>query len=147
MAVVLSTDMIRHHRSNPELPHYSRFDRVVEGGSMVEVVHIEIVGIQEFIFRSRTLIDTIGRSHQVQEVTSEVFMISGAAARGWPENALSVEFAGAGRVSVVVREDPDFTAERLVAWYTRALANISDALSPSWSSTTATTTRPSPNPS
>ncbi|MFE1592879.1 hypothetical protein [Nocardia sp. NPDC058705] len=94
---------------------------------MVAVVHVQVTGIQDFVFRSRTLIDTIGRSHQVEQLTSTAVL------DGNPCAGVELVFAGAGRISVRVdnaTDDNPELAHQFARWYTRRLAEVSDALSP-----------------
>ncbi|MGC4989851.1 hypothetical protein [Nocardia salmonicida] len=94
---------------------------------MTAVVHIQVTGIQDFIFRSRTLIDTIGRSSQIEQLTSPGF--TGIA----QHSEVTVLFAAAGRISVRIdRASPEncTLVHDFVASYTRVLAEVSDALTP-----------------
>ncbi|MFG1770768.1 hypothetical protein ACGFIX_14435 [Nocardia salmonicida] len=94
---------------------------------MDAVVHIEVTGIQDFIFRSRTLIDTIGRSYQIEQLTAPGQLPTGTSP------AITPLFAAAGRVSVRVphasAKAPN-AAHDFAALFTRRLAEISDALTP-----------------
>ncbi|WP_405180953.1 hypothetical protein OG225_07115 [Nocardia sp. NBC_01377] len=89
---------------------------------MVAVVHIELVGIQRFVFGSRTLKDTIGRSSMINEFTTAG--VAGVAAR-WPQGRVETVYAAAGRLSVVVREG---RAADFVGWFTREVADTCDGL-------------------
>ncbi|MGW5317318.1 hypothetical protein [Nocardia thailandica] len=93
---------------------------------MRAVVHVEVTGIQDFIFRSRTLLDTIGRSSLIEHLTGPAF------AGSWPGGVARIVFAGAGRVSVAIDAgsvDEAWGAARAFArWFSRELAELSDAV-------------------
>lgn len=86
------------------------------------VVWVEFPGIQGFIFRSRSLLDTIGRSRIVAELTDAALLSTwpGVLGRVW---AFGVGSFGCELVSLE-------QAREFVGWYTRQVCERSDALTP-----------------
>ena len=86
------------------------------------VVWVEFPGIQGFIFRSRSLLDTIGRSRIVAELTEATLLSTwpGVLGRVW---AFGVGSFGCEFVSLD-------QAREFVGWYARQVCDRSDALIP-----------------
>lgn len=91
-------------------------------GAPAVVVHVEFPGIQSFVFRSRTLLDTIGRSRLIAQLTSTQFVDS------WPHGRVGrVLASGVGHFSCEITSG---NAHEFVGWYTREVSEVSDALTP-----------------
>jgi len=86
------------------------------------VVWVEFPSIQGFIFRSRTLLDTIGRSRLIADVTGAGFV------GGWPGWVVEIWANGVGSFGCELASTED--ARDFVGWYTRSVLELSDALQP-----------------
>ncbi len=91
-------------------------------GVRAVVVHVDFPGIQSFVFRSRTLLDTIGRSRLLEQLTDKHFV------RSWPHGRVGrVLASGVGHFSCEIASGDAFG---FIGWYTREVAEVSDALTP-----------------
>lgn len=86
------------------------------------MVWVEFPSIQGFIFRSRTLLDTIGRSRLIADLTGAEFV------RGWSGDVVDVWASGVGSFGCELGSAGD--ARDFIGWYTRAVLEHSDALHP-----------------
>lgn len=89
---------------------------------MGSVAWVEFPSIQGFIFRSRTLLDTIGRSRLIADVTGAEFV------GGWPGTVVEIWANGVGSFGCELASTED--ARDFVGWYTRSVLELSDALQP-----------------
>ena len=98
------------------------------------LLHVDLVGLQGYVFRSRSLLDTVGRSAQLEAFTTTVAQeaISTVGAGAAPGVVVRVVFAGAGSLTVAcTAPDPRTaadTARRVSSTLTRQVADTSDAL-------------------
>lgn len=99
-----------------------RFFPVLRGVVLGVVVWVEFPGVQGFIFRSRSLLDTIGRSRIIADLTDAALLSTwpGVLGRVW---AFGVGSFGCELVSLE-------QAREFVGWYTRQVCERSDALAP-----------------
>ena len=86
------------------------------------MVWVEFPSIQGFIFRSQTLLDTIGRSRLIADLTGAEFV------RGWSGDVVDVWANGVGSFGCELASATE--ARDFVGWYTRAVLELSDALHP-----------------
>lgn len=96
-------------------------------------IHVDLAGIQRYVFSSRTLLDAIGRAAQVEDATDRVALI---AADVLPDG-IDIEFGAAGALILTTTatesDDPSQPPPRVtdaVSAYTRWLYDLSDAFTP-----------------
>ncbi|GEM_PF-1624553 len=96
-------------------------------------IHVDLTGIQSYVYRSRTLLDGIGRAAQIEDLTDPAWLES----HHILESGQHLVHRGAGAITFGVddtssgeSEVPPETVRTLVSRYTRAVFDVSDALSP-----------------
>lgn len=96
-------------------------------------IHVDLAGIQRYVFSSRTLLDAIGRAAQVEDATDRAALI---AADVLPDG-IDIEFGAAGALILTTTatesDDPSQPPPRVtdaVSAYTRWLYDLSDAFTP-----------------
>jgi hypothetical protein len=87
-------------------------------------LHVDLAGIQNYVFRSRELLDAIGRAAQVEDLTDEQFLRD-EQVLGPSERVVS---RGAGTMTLAAPTED--AARAVAARYSRLVTDRSDALQP-----------------